>query len=42
MRTILNKIRLIGNGPQSLYYIDKEVDKFNKAALAAEATEEEQ
>jgi ferritin len=42
MRTILNKIRLIGDGPQSLYYIDKEVDKFNKAALAAEATEEEQ
>lgn len=42
MRTILNKIRLIGDGPQSLYYIDKEVDKFNKAALAAEATEEAQ
>lgn len=42
MRNILNKIRLIGDGPQSLYYIDKEVDKFNKAALAAEATEEEQ
>jgi ferritin len=40
MRNILNKIRLIGSGPQSLYYIDKEVDKLNKAELAAEATAE--
>lgn len=41
MRNILNKIRLIGNGPQSLYYIDKEVAKFNQSALAEEATEGE-
>jgi ferritin len=36
MRTILDKIKLIGDGPQSLYYIDKEVDAVNKAAEAAE------
>ncbi|HOY20015.1 MAG TPA: ferritin [Haliscomenobacter sp.] len=41
MRNILNKIRLIGTGGQSLYYIDKEVDKLNKAAIAQESTEEE-
>lgn len=29
MRTILDKIRLIGDGTQSLYYIDREVAKFN-------------
>lgn len=32
IRTILDKIRLIGNGPQSLYFIDKEVTEINKAA----------
>jgi ferritin len=37
MRTILDMIKLIGSGPQSLYYIDKEIDKLNKAELAAEA-----
>lgn len=29
MRTILDRIKLIGNGPQSLYYIDKEVEAIN-------------
>ncbi|MCR9286537.1 MAG: ferritin [Bacteroidetes bacterium] len=39
MRTILDRIKLIGDGPQSLYYIDKEVRSINKAAQAAEAAE---
>jgi len=42
MRTILDKIRLIGNGPQSLYFIDKEVEAINAAAASAEADEEEE
>lgn len=29
MRLILDKIRIIGNGPQSLYFIDKELESFN-------------
>ncbi|MCB0651836.1 MAG: ferritin [Saprospiraceae bacterium] len=29
MRTILDKIKLIGDGPQSLYFIDMEVAKIN-------------
>ena len=41
MRTILDKIKIIGDGPQSLYFIDKELEKINKAELAAEAKEEE-
>ena len=41
MRTILDRIKLIGNGPQSLYYIDKEVRAINKEAAAAEAAEAE-
>jgi len=36
MRTILDKIRLIGDGPQSLYFIDLEIAKINQAAIAAE------
>jgi ferritin len=32
MRTILDRIRLIGDGPQSLYYIDKEVHDLNAEA----------
>ena len=36
MRTILDKIKLIGNGPQSLYYIDMEVEKINAATLTQE------
>jgi len=39
MRTILDKIKLIGNGPQSLYYIDKEVAEINAAADEAEGAE---
>lgn len=30
MRTILDRIKLIGDGPQSLYYIDMELEKINK------------
>ena len=37
MRTVLDRIRLIGDGPQSLYFIDKEMDALNQAAIAAEA-----
>jgi ferritin len=37
MRTVLDRIRLIGDGPQSLYYIDKEMSAINQAAMAAEA-----
>lgn len=36
MRNVLDRIRLIGDGPQSLYFIDKELDAINKAAVAAE------
>ena len=41
MRTILDRIKLIGDGPQSLYYIDKEIEKINSAQEAAEAAEGE-
>lgn len=34
MRTILDKIKLIGDGPMSLYYIDKEIVAINKAELS--------
>jgi len=37
MRTIMDKIKLIGGGPQALFYIDKEVEKINKAAEKEEA-----
>lgn len=39
MRTIMDRIKLIGDGPQSLYYIDKEIEKINKAEEAAQAAE---
>jgi len=39
MRTIMDRIKLIGTGPQSLYYIDKEIEKINKAEAAAAAAE---
>ena len=41
MRTILDKVKLIGSGPMSLYYIDKEIEKVNAAEekAAAAATE---
>ena len=40
MRTILDKLKLIGDGPQSLYYIDKEIEEINKAELKKEAASE--
>ncbi len=39
MRTILDKINLIGSGPQSLYFIDKEIEAINQAQIAAEKAE---
>ncbi len=39
MRSILDKLKLIGNGPQSLYYIDKEIEEINQAELAKAGTE---
>jgi len=36
MRSILDTIKLIGEGPHSLYYIDKEISAINAAELAAE------
>ena len=36
MRAILGKIKLIGDSPQSLYYIDKEIDAVNQQELKAE------
>jgi ferritin len=39
MQTILDRIKLIGDGPQSLYYIDKEVAQINTQAIAAEGNE---
>lgn len=36
MRNILDRIKLIGDGPQSLYYIDKEVEKINQQAILSE------
>jgi len=37
MRTVLDRINLIGDGPQSLYFIDKEMDALNQAATAADS-----
>ena len=39
MRSILDKIKLIGEGPHSLYYIDKEIASINAQELAAEGEE---
>ena len=41
MRTVMDRIKLIGNGPQSLYYIDNEIEKINQAEAAAKAAEAE-
>ncbi len=41
MRSILDRINIIGEGPQSLYYIDQEIEKINAAEEAAEAAGEE-
>ena len=40
MRTIIDKIKLIGDGPQSLFYIDNEVEKINAIAEKEEAAAE--
>lgn len=40
MRSILDKINLIGSGAQSLYFIDKEIEALNKETLKAEAAGE--
>jgi ferritin len=37
IRTIMDRIKVIGEGGQSLYYIDKEVEKINNLMIAAEA-----
>ncbi len=36
IRTIMDKIRLIGDGAMSLYYIDKEVEEINRAVAKQE------
>ena len=36
VRTILDKINLIGDGAQSLYFIDKEIEAINAAQVAEE------
>ena len=41
MRTILDKINLIGDGSQSLYFIDKEIEAINQATVKAEKGESE-
>ncbi len=40
MRSILDKIDLIGTGAQSLYFIDKEIEAINVATLKAESASE--
>ncbi|MEO0339685.1 MAG: ferritin [Bacteroidota bacterium] len=40
MRSILDRIKLIGTGGQSLYFIDLEMEKINAATAAAEEAEE--
>ncbi len=37
IRTILDKINLIGEGPQSLYFIDKELESINKVKSKEQA-----
>lgn len=39
IRGIMDRIKLIGDGPQSLYYIDKEINAANQRALAEEGAE---
>lgn len=41
MRTILDKIKIIGEGAQSLYFIDQELEKINAMELKAEANSKE-
>ncbi|MEZ4921465.1 MAG: ferritin [Saprospiraceae bacterium] len=37
IRTVLDRMKLLGEGPMRLYYIDKEVQSLNKMADAEEA-----
>ncbi len=37
MRSILDKIKLIGDSPMTLYYIDKEIDAINDLEVKADA-----
>ena len=39
IRTILDKISMIGHGAQSLYFIDKELEAINQAQIAGEGKE---
>ena len=39
MRTILDRIKIIGDGPQSLYFIDKEIQAINVATQKTETAE---
>lgn len=39
MRNVLDRISLIGEGPQSLYFIDKEMEALNKATAASEGAD---
>ena len=39
IRGILDKLRLIGDGPQSLYFIDKEISSINNQIAASDTTE---
>jgi ferritin len=39
IRTILDRIKVIGEGGQSLYYIDKEVEKINNQVVISESAE---
>ena len=40
MRSILDKIKLIGDSPMTLYYIDKEINTINDLELKAESKAE--
>lgn len=42
MRSIMDKTKLIGDGPMSLYYIDKEIEEINLAQEKAEAAQDEE
>ena len=41
MRMIQDRIKLIGKGPQALYYIDKEIQRINEEEMKKEAAEGE-
>ncbi len=41
IRTIIDKINLIGDGSQSLYFIDKEIEAINQAQIAEDKISKE-